>query len=245
MAVPRNSDGDHDSIGATAAPTSQSQVPTAQHQQKTQPTNFSAISALSDSPDAEELQNQRTPIFDKSIQLPESSFHPPQASTAISALQSSPPPSQRPSDFGTRRSRNDGKAVAHENHGGSYLSSASSNANSWSFEVFGKDNNQPPPLRTPPVSNQQLSPQHHTNGQAMHRLNFGANVFENEQNYRANEVGNGDQDFPDRVIYRPKAGLNLSSTMDANNLTPPRRNPRNNFAANGSYYCRLSAQKFN
>ncbi|XP_063718209.1 centrosomal protein of 152 kDa-like isoform X2 [Symsagittifera roscoffensis] len=194
------------------------------YQQPMKPTNFSTVSAISENFE-NEVHDQRTPNKQLvNTYNPTSEFRPPQASTAIRGNEVTPPPNQQHPEAFRRRDMQ--LQNVNENHpGGSYLSSASSNANSWSFEVFGKNPNKSPEKRSPSAQSQPQRNQPQQSGQNEHML---------DESYRNYDFGNGD--YPERVFYRPRnstAQHHLSNSMDANNITPPRRNPRATFMEAG------------
>ena len=194
------------------------------YQQPMKPTNFSTVSAISENFE-NEVHDQRTPNKQLvNTYNPTSEFRPPQASTAIRGNEVTPPPNQQHPEAFRRRDMQ--LQNVNENHpGGSYLSSASSNANSWSFEVFGKNPNKSPEKRSPSAQSQPQRNQPQQSGQNEHML---------AESYRNYDFGNGD--YPERVFYRPRnstAQHHLSNSMDANNITPPRRNPRATFMEAG------------
>ena len=210
------------------------------------PTNFSTISGITDNQDdVDDFDNHRSVGHHQpSDEYPSNpvSFCPPQTSTAIGSSHfttHTPPSSGKPENYGERLPRERGYIV--ENPGGSYISSSNSNSNSWSFEVFGKNNpgsphSSPTQQRSPakyqslPTTRDPSSGVHpgyavdqqnviqDGNAESQGRL-FPSNVMASE------EFGSGD--LPYKVVYRPKRSSNhLTHSMDANNITPPRSNRR-------------------
>ena len=206
------------------------------------PTNFSTISGITDNQDdVDDFDNQQAVVGHQhpsdEYQNNPSSFCPPQASTAIGSSHfrtHTPPSNGNPQHYGERLPRERGQVV--ENQGGSYLSSTNSNSNSWSFEVFGKNNHgsphSSPTQQRSPAKYQSLptsrEPVGFNGNMHLQHLNPGDNVpsqglYSNVM--AAEEFGSGD--LPYKVVYRPKMSANqLTHSMDANNITPPRSNRR-------------------
>ena len=204
-----------------AVPMADSNVP--MPHQIVKPTNFSTVSAISENLEQEDVLSAKTPQHQFAVFNPVSEFCPPKASTAVRGTETTPPPVQNPDVL--KRQRTVQSNINDYHQGGSYLSSASSNANSWSFEVFGKNQNEAYSVETEPCYGKINPVKDRNANQSQQPLN---------DSYRNFDFGNGD--YPERVLYKPRQSVqqpHISSSMEANNITPPRRNPRSNFMETG------------